>query len=282
MACVEPVPAWQRLTGGKPVFSAPSIRAAEQFEFVELPCGRCITCRRSRARDWAFRCMLELSRHDVAAFSTLTYSDQYLPPTLQKQHLSGFLKRLRDRVSPRVVRFFGSGEYGDSFDRPHYHVLLFGVHHSERVIQAAWPAGFVQSKPVVPERVAYVAGYTAKKLAGSVRAASEEAIDPRTGEVYVPQEPFVLMSRRPGIGGDARRHWQSWKEYGVSEGRRVGVPRFLHEAWKANASEQEVEELRQARRTWRQENGVTWEQRDAMAAIAEAQQEIQSQRRRMK
>ena len=37
--------------------------------------------------------------HHKAVFTTLTYSNEHLPPTLDRKHLGGFVKRLRDRLA---------------------------------------------------------------------------------------------------------------------------------------------------------------------------------------
>ena len=80
--------------------------------------------------------MLEATQHAESTFVTLTYSEQSLPklplvggllPTLQRKDVVGFLKRLRTNVSPVKFRFFGCGEYGEQTERPHYHLLLFGL-----------------------------------------------------------------------------------------------------------------------------------------------------------
>lgn len=51
------------------------------------------------------------------------------------------------------------------------------------------------------------------------------------------------MSRRPGIGGDARQWANSWRLYAIKDGHKMAVPRFLHDAWKQQATPQQQEEL---------------------------------------
>ena len=81
------------------------------------------------------RCEHEVSLRDDNSWLTLTYDDENLPDngSLRKKDLSGFLKRLRSRRSGDVIRFFACGEYGGRFDRPHYHVLLFGYGFPDKV-----------------------------------------------------------------------------------------------------------------------------------------------------
>lgn len=193
-----------------------------------------------KARDWAVRCQLELKDHDEGCWTTLTYSDHYVPPTLQKTHLSAWLKRLRARHPNRTIRFFASGEYGDKTLRPHYHAILFGL-SDDPSIQDTWPYGHVRVDPLSPAAIAYVAGYSAKKVGWKLDRG--ERVDPETGEVYEYQPPFIQMSRRPGIGGNAREHWKSWKESAIWHNRPVPVPRFLHDAYKKHASPQAIEKL---------------------------------------
>lgn len=201
------------------------------------------------------RCQLEVGAHPTSCWATLTYDDAWLPVTLRKDHLSAFIKRLRARLGERRFRFFGCGEYGEKRGRPHYHVILFGLGHDDaREIEAAWGLGIVQVDRLEPAAVAYVAGYTTKKVGTDDRSTYEfgefESLDRSTGEMtkgrfrnVIFQAPFLLMSRRPGIGGDARKHWRSWRKSAVWDGKEVRVPRFLHEAYKANATPEELLKL---------------------------------------
>ncbi len=201
------------------------------------------------------RCQLEVSVHRRSVWATLTYDDANLPVTLRKDHLSAFIKRLRARLGERRFRFFGCGEYGEKRKRPHYHVILFGLGHADaREIEAAWGMGIVQVDRLEPAAVAYVAGYTAKKL-GDIDTPQYvygefETLERDTGEItkglhknMLYQPPFLLMSRRPGIGGHAREYWRSWRKSAVWDGKEVRVPRFLHEAYKANAAPEELLKL---------------------------------------
>jgi len=196
------------------------------------------------------RCGLEvqaLGRSAPVCWATLTYDETHLPHTLQKPDLSAWVKRLRARVHPRTFRFFGCGEYGERNARPHYHCILFGLgQKDEKVIRDAWGMGIVQVDRLEPAAIAYVAGYTAKKLGHQRKVQHGEILDRETGELtqgITYQPPFLLMSRRPGIGGDARKYHRSWRKTAIWDGREVRVPRFLHEAYKKAATPEELEAL---------------------------------------
>lgn len=273
MACFFPIPAWRSPQGGV-TLREPLARRGDE-EFLRLPCGSCIGCRMSRAREWALRCSLELQEHDQACWCTLTYDDAHVPVTLAKWHLQGFVKRLRARLAPAGVRFFASGEYGERTERPHYHAILFGVSR-DAPIQDVWPHGFARVDVLTPAAISYVAGYCSKKVGWRMEV--EERVDYSTGEIYVFQPPFVLMSRRPGIGGAARRYWRSWRSYAVWSDARVPVPRFLHAAWRENATADEIAAL-EVEQAARPRTDSSKARLQAGAAIAAARHSITSARR---
>lgn len=219
---------------------------AEGTDSLRLPCGGCIGCRTARAREWALRCTLEQSEHDAQCWVTLTYADEYLPPTLCLPHLQRYVRSLRKRRGP--LRYFAAGEYGERTYRPHYHAILFGVSEQERaVLEEAWPHGFVRVDPLTPAAISYVAGYCSKKI-GWRDYERGERIDYSTGEVYEYQPPFVRMSRRPGIGGAARKFRSSWRTHAVHAGSPMPVPRFLHKAWRDTASDEDIRVLEEEKR----------------------------------
>lgn len=145
----------------------------------------------------------------------------------------------------RPIRFLASGEYGEKRGRPHYHAILYGADVNDAdAIESTWGLGNTRTCAVTPAAIAYVAGYTSKKVGELHRRwyAQEERVDPTTGEVYHYQPPFLQMSRRPGIGAGAKKHTDSWRLYAILGGQRMHVPRYLHDAWKQQASPQDQEE----------------------------------------
>lgn len=198
-------------------------------DYLRLPCGRCLGCIKSKAREWAVRCMLEMRDHEYATFVTLTYAPKYLPPTLSREHLSLYIRYVR-REHP--IRFFGCGEYGEENGRPHYHAIIFGAHPEEKILKTAWKKGFVTAEAVTPRRIAYTAGYTAKKLQDRMERQKPTERVSEYGESFYYQPPFTQMSLKPGIAANARdKYWQSWRETAIHSGREIPVPRYLHQGW---------------------------------------------------
>lgn len=195
---------------------------------VDIPCGHCFGCKMDFAKNWTTRAVLEMQDHKYNYFLTLTFDDEHCPDAISKRDLQLFFKRLRRAGVD--FRYFACGEYGENTNRPHYHALLFmdsplhlsligiNVFHSPE-ISKAWPFGLHSISFSEPGCCAYVAGYVIKKQR-----------DPR---VY-PEEsaPFILMSRRPGLGRhyfDSHDLISSLKVYG-SFGKKTSsraLPRYF-------------------------------------------------------
>lgn len=181
----------------------------------------------------------------------------------------------------RPIRFFASGEYGERRQRPHYHEILYGVGLQDaKTIQSCWNQGHTYTVEANWKTIAYTAGYTAKKLQSWEKASPEEQVDPETGEVYTWQPPFKLMSRRPGIGGHAREHTNSWRAYAVLNGQRQPVPRFLHQAWKDKATAEQQEQLEWEKYQRRQNQINTLQMLQAAEELAIARQAIKDSKQR--
>lgn len=116
-------------------------------------------------------------------------------------------------------------------------------------IREAWALGHTHTLPVSPEGISYVAGYTLKKYADYSHDDQPTVVDYTTGEIlYDHENPFRVMSRggrggKGGIGAAARQWTNSWRDHAVYNGAKMGVPRYLHEAWKAQATQLELDEL---------------------------------------
>ena len=212
------------------------------------PCGMCIGCRLEYARQWAVRCIHEASMHDENCFVTLTYNDKNLPKdkSVDKRAMQLFLKRLRKKIEPKKVRFFGCGEYGDQLGRPHYHLCLFGHKptdltllksaqykawkgiwkkgntndlYTAESIENVWRQGFVTVGEVTFESAGYVARYVTKKMTGPLEKNHYKGKTPE----------FALMSRRPGIGLDWIKRYTTDvypKDYHHVNGKRCRPNRY--------------------------------------------------------
>lgn len=235
-------------------------------DLIAVPCKHCIGCRLDYAREWACRCMLEMKSHNSAYFLTLTYDndriifddgepenlvdktktdygkakicrinkDGFPVLSLKPDTLTRFIKRLRKEYEQDKIRFFGCGEYGSSGFRPHYHIIVFGLHlcdlveegqnrlgdkyYSSACLNRLWPYGFVTVGSVSFQSCAYVARYTAKK---------SNVLGDDFYEKNNLEPPFIRMSRRPGIGKTyLDEHPEIWEKAHIFIPQRDGVASF--------------------------------------------------------
>lgn len=227
--------------------------------YMEIPCGSCLGCRLDYSRQWADRCMLELSEHTSSYFVTLTYDDYHLPKThyvnpetgelcvantLVKSDFQKFIRSLRKRTGQKI-RYFMSGEYGTNTIRPHYHAILFGLslddlrqvganklgqpYYTSDTILSAWsdsdglPRGFCTIGDVTWESCAYTARYVMKKVGQDKEVFTSRNMQPE----------FTLMSRKPGIGyGYYASHPKLMEyehiHYSTPEGgKQCSIPRYF-------------------------------------------------------
>lgn len=271
MPCFHPLPAWQTKTGNVVLHKQqPDSRS------LQLPCGNCLGCRKNRAQSWALRCQLELQDHKKAVFATLTYDDEHLPLTLNKTHVSTYLKKIR-KTFDNKLRFFASGEYGERTNRPHYHAIIYGASELEAPrLEKAWKQGHVKIDPATPANIAYTAGYCSKKI--GYRRFPHERVDPQTGEVYEWQPPFIQMSRNPGIGATAKKFLNSWRLYAIKDGHKMPVPRYYKEHYKLMSTMEELDKLRDEIDKLHL-CPLTREELNAAELIAAAQQKQQGEKR---
>lgn len=187
-----------------------------------IPCGKCIGCRKDQSKEWSSRLIMEMLYHDSSYFVTLTYDNDHvhkvLDPetncpngfmTLDKRDCQLFMKLLRKKRPNDTLKFYLAGEYGPRTLRPHYHMIIFGLHLNDwhlvpcgksetgnqyfvcPEIEEVWNRGFVSVEPANEYTCKYVANYVTKKLGN------------KPNKVYTDQgmePPFSLSSRRPGIG----------------------------------------------------------------------------------
>lgn len=176
------------------------------YGYPRVPCGVCPLCRRNAVDLWSTRAQYEFCRRVKASFVTLTYDDYQLPfssvkdfPSLRRADFSRYMKSLRHSVS-RIdssldFSYFGCGEYGDKFNRPHYHVICFGLDYVlfNKVLVSAWNnRGYVKILPVLTGAIKYVMKYFNKHVVGPL---AKEMYDSKGLE-----RPFIASSK--GFGAD--------------------------------------------------------------------------------
>jgi hypothetical protein len=240
-------------------------------EHAYRPCGSCLGCRLEYSRQWAVRCFHESTMYKENSFLTLTFNNKNLPKdgSIQKSELQKFIKRFRQKIEPKKIRYFGCGEYGDPKKtfRPHYHLCVFGYTfpdlepvrgqktgyfqnkfkkqgngklYTSKMLEDLWKKGFVTVGDLTYESAGYVARYCVKKIKGK-----------KEKEFYGKKEPpFALMSRMPGIGKAWLEKYMSDvypKDYFHINGKKHSPPRFYDSILQRIDNEQ-YENLKKERR----------------------------------
>lgn len=202
--------------------------------WIQIPCKQCINCRLQNSQTWASRCMLEAKKYNHNYFITLTYDNENLPtikginketgevglvPNLRKTAIAEFMKKLRRHYQYHFnhedIRYYGCGEYGSNYGRPHYHIIAFNLPINDltfwyndkkgspifqsKTLTKIWGKGIVAVTNVTWETCAYVARYCLKKQTGKNKVLYEQLNI---------QEEFSSRSTHPGI---AREYFEQNK-----------------------------------------------------------------------
>lgn len=195
---------------------------------IPIPCGKCYSCRMDMQESAVNRMFCAWKSHDVSAFVTFTYDDQHLPfkegfrePTLSKDDVRKYLDNIRHKLKCVDFEYYLCGEYGDKFNRPHYHAIFFGLDYQyhEQFFIDSWSKGSVKVLPVNSSAFRYVAKYMAKGIS------SEKKDKDYYDFGLIP--PFRKMSRGLGV----RVYLQHLEEidrngYFIFYGKKISVNRY--------------------------------------------------------
>lgn len=157
-------------------------------------------------------------QHLESLFSTFTYDEDHVPwaedpdtgeirQTLRKSDLTTFLKHLRKTLAREQdsstlssssstlsqVRYIARGEYGTKTERPHYHVIFFGLAAGyEETIDKLWKHGFTSTRQADSTNIRYTVKYLMKDNLGrdSIRLFGREP-------------SYTVHSKQPPIGATA-------------------------------------------------------------------------------
>lgn len=192
-----------RIKNPRPSFLNPNF-------YLDVPCGKCSVCEYNRKQEWIIRLVHESMASQYSFFVTLTYSDEYVPicpdcgkPYLCKADAMDFVNNAKRffKFYGYNFRYFIVGEYGETYGRPHFHLLCFLNHLTEtdineleltkqqftKAIEMLWKYGFVYCGGASDGSAAYCAKYCVKNI-------------PCTADRCTCINGYVSSSRKPIIG----------------------------------------------------------------------------------
>lgn len=191
---------------------------------LHIPCGKCLECQENYSRQFAVRVCQELKYHKENCFVTLTYAIS--PVSLVKKDLQDFFKRLRKKYS---FRYFACGEYGSKGLRPHYHVIFFGYKPHDLILFKKDKRGFDIYRSLELEKI-WKHGFVSVGLKIDSSTAKYCAKYMQKCNDILPGclKPFILSSRRPGIGFRIQDISQSTLDNDrmYLDGKSFPIPRF--------------------------------------------------------
>lgn len=169
-------------------------------DYVNVPCGYCVNCRRDQQNYFVDRAEYEYTKRLTASFVTLTYDDNHLlddcvvkdcfnnvifdvasdgqkvpRTTLIYSDLEKFINNLRHYIRNHYsdsknlliqpdFSYLYCGEYGDDHFRCHFHILFFGLDFAAcgDIFNKLWKKGFVDVLPLLDGGIRYVCKYMDK------------------------------------------------------------------------------------------------------------------------
>jgi len=245
MACFYPqtvYPSYEVNPSGKRSATWNPHQGYEDLAYV-IKCGQCSGCRGARALMWATRCHHEMTLNEANCFVTLTYDREHLPlhSTLDFDDHILFMKRLRKYFSPRKIKYYSCGEYGETTLRPHFHSCIFNLDFDDKelwktqngerlytspTLNKIWGKGRAVIGALSFASAAYVARYILKKMTGPEARLHYQIEHPITGEIHDAAPEKALMSQGLGLSWLEKFHTDVYpQDFFHINGKRVRPPR---------------------------------------------------------
>lgn len=114
----------------------------ERVLYIEVPCGECIECRQTKAREWQIRLSEEIKQHKFNYFITLTFAPEELRKILKKTNLTEcnavaeyavrhMLERFRKDYKKSIKHWLITELGHEGTERIHLHGILFSDNELE-------------------------------------------------------------------------------------------------------------------------------------------------------
>lgn len=236
MICIAPIPLKIESLG----FKAQKFLRELQSDIINVPCGRCLNCRRGYINSWVIRLTDEFKAKttEKAYFLTLTFNDDTLynsdnglitedgEVTLNYRLHQLYMKRLRKNHKGQKIKYFTVGEYGEQTDRPHFHSIIFNA--SQQEILDAWQYGNVHFGEFNEATIRYTLKYALKRIG---RVHDKNYVD--KSQTRAPER--TLISRGIGLEFITKQSNINFYKDDITRpitregGQKFGLPRYYRD-----------------------------------------------------
>lgn len=179
-------------------------------------CGKCPLCRARLRNDWSIRLQIHAKYHDTMPLMIgLSYDNDNLiygndGAVVYRPDVSAFIKAYKRKYHLTNDRFTYAGccEYGDTFCRPHAHLLFFGdsalydlwwkdSRSAERVLEDIWKKGHVWIGLADWSGIHYVCKYILKSGDNEGKEVAPFIIASKgLGSSFFDSEDFACMQKK--------------------------------------------------------------------------------------
>lgn len=218
--------------------------------WTPYPCGTCTPCGINKSSAWQFRNLMEYQVMPSASFWTLTIADtsSALENRTPRQLIRQFFDALRTSEARHgnstQIRYFGCSEFGTTYGRLHFHMLIYGLAHHYIVPTpyhpfqpktdrprhhiGPWPYGHIDSAEYNQTTVRYTTDYLLKaKQQGSELFATRR---PGIGSIGLRRYADLIAKKHPTLPTGPISFTHKGKTYYGDNWLRTSFNRFYIEA----------------------------------------------------
>lgn len=172
-------------------------------KYIEVPCGCCHSCERSRMRSYMIRLLYEISAYPNSLFITLTFDDSNLERFGNNPNSAVrlFLDRCRKHFG-KNIRHWIVPEFGTRRGRLHYHGILFDVGNTSLgyTLPRFWKYGFTYVGWANELTARYITKYVTKSLSRPYGKALPRIISSKgIGSSYLSPENIEFHNSSSGV-----------------------------------------------------------------------------------
>lgn len=201
--------------------------------FVAVGCGKCIECRKQKAREWQIRLQQELGDWNYKYFLTLTFSEESLKDLTDELQgtetnvnkcaqfaMRRFLERWRKKYGKSVQHWFITELGHEGTERIHLHGIIFSNEpHTNEEFEKIWSYGWTYTGEYCTERtINYIIKYVTKIDPDHKTYEADIFCSAGLGKRYLRNN--MILEKHQFAGKDTIQY------YTLKNGQKVALPKY--------------------------------------------------------